>query len=74
MNEAIVVAAITAASTILGQIIISRRTNNLMAYRVDRLEEKVTKHNNFIERLCRVEDRAKSNTHRLDKLDGEGDA
>ena len=74
MSEAILVAIITAAATIICQIIISRRSNSLIAYRVDQLEVKVTKHNNFIERLTRVEDRAKSNTHRLDKLDGEGDS
>ena len=72
MSEAIIVAAITAAATILCQIIISNRSNGLIAYRVDQLEEKVTKHNNFIERLTRVEDRAKSNTNRLNRLDGEG--
>ena len=66
-------AVITAAATIICQVIISKRNSNLVVYRVDQLEKKVERHNNFIERLTKVEDRTKSNTHRLDKLDGEGE-
>ena len=73
MGDAALTAVITAAATIICQVIISKRNSNLVVYRVDQLEKKVEKHNNFIERLTKVEDRAKSNTHRLDKLDGEGE-
>ncbi|MBQ9702994.1 MAG: hypothetical protein IJV68_00440 [Clostridia bacterium] len=66
-------AVITAAATIICQVIISKRNSNLVVYGVDQLEKKVERHNNFIERLTKVEDRTKSNTHRLDKLDGEGE-
>ncbi len=73
MVGAALTAAITAVASIICQIIISNKNSNVVVYRVDQLEKKVEKHNNFIERLTRVEDRAKSNTHRLDKLDGEGE-
>jgi len=37
--------------------------------RVNALDKKVEKHNNLIERMYVVEERSKSNTHRLDKLE-----
>lgn len=37
--------------------------------RISALEKKVEKHNNMMERLFKVEDRAKSNSHRLDDLE-----
>jgi uncharacterized Rmd1/YagE family protein len=35
---------------------------------IERLEEKVTKHNNLVERLTIVEQRAKSAHHRIDEF------
>ena len=67
--EAILVAGITAAATIICQVLISCRTTSLMAYRIDQLEDKVGKHNQLVERMYAVEARAKSNTHRLDDLE-----
>ena len=67
--EAIMVAGITAAATIICQVLISCRTTSLMAYRIDQLEEKVNKHNQMVERLYKVEERAKSNSHRIDDLE-----
>ena len=37
--------------------------------RIQVLEQKMDKHNNLVERMQAVEDRAKSNTHRIDTLD-----
>lgn len=77
MSEAILIACITAAASVLCQVLISRRTSSLMAYRIEQLEKTVGKHNNLIERthnlelaLTAVENRAKSNSHRLDNLEG----
>ena len=70
MAESIVVAAITAIATVVCQVIISHRANSLTVYRIDRLEEKVNKHNELIERMYVVEERSKSNQHRLDELEG----
>ena len=39
--------------------------------RINALEKKVEKHNNLIERMYKVEERSKSNTHRLDDLEEE---
>lgn len=44
-------------------------SNKLVNHRLARLEAKMDKHNNFIERLTVVEQRAKSNAHRLDELE-----
>lgn len=49
----------------LGGILASARLTN---FRLQQLEKKVEKHNNLVERMQAVEDRAKSNTHRIDTL------
>ncbi|MEF9988629.1 MAG: hypothetical protein RSC43_03870 [Clostridia bacterium] len=71
MTDTIIVALVTAAASVLCQILIVLRANNLTAYRISKLEEKVERHNNFIERLYKIEERANSNAHRLDELERE---
>lgn len=51
----------------LGGILASARLTN---FRLQQLEKKVEKHNNLVERMQAVEDRAKSNTHRIDTWEG----
>ena len=70
MTESIIVAAITAMATVVCQVIISHRTSSLTVYRIDQLEEKVNKHNNMVERMYIVEQRSKSNQHRIEELEG----
>lgn len=70
MTEAVIVASIGAVASIICQILISVKSNNLTAYRISQLEEKVQKHNNLIERMYVVEQRSKSNQHRIDELEG----
>lgn len=41
--------------------------------RLSSLEKKVDKHNGLVERMYKVEERAKSNTHRLDRMEGKID-
>lgn len=59
MNEAIVIALISglcvAIPSIIATITSNRKNYNLMTYRIDKLEEKVTKHNNLIDRMYKVE-------------------
>jgi hypothetical protein len=43
--------------------------NKLTTFRLNKLEQKVDKHNNVIERLYIVEERSKSNSHRIDNLE-----
>jgi len=69
MTEAIIVASIGALASVICQIIISVKTNNLTSYRIGMLEEKVEKHNNMVERLYVVEQRSKSNQHRIDEME-----
>ena len=45
-------------------------SNRLVNWRIESLEAKVDRHNNLIERMYRVEERSKSNTHRIDELEG----
>lgn len=59
MNEAIIIALISglcvAIPSIIATITSNRKNYNLMTYRIDKLEEKVTKHNNLIDRMYKVE-------------------
>ena len=50
----------------LGGVLASARLTN---FRLQQLEKKVEKHNCLVERMVEVEQRSKSNTHRLDEID-----
>ena len=41
----------------------------LMSYRIEQLEKKVDKHNNFAERMPVVEEQIKGINHRIDELE-----
>ena len=43
-------------------------TAGIMVCRIGALEKKVDKHNSLIERMYKVEERSKSNSHRIDEL------
>lgn len=51
MTEAIIVALITGAITLIGTVSSNHMTHSKTLYRIDQLEKKVEKHNNFMERL-----------------------
>lgn len=55
MSEAVIVALISFAGTGLGSVIGIVASSKLTAYRLEKLEEKVQKHNNIIERTYRLE-------------------
>ena len=55
MNETIVVALLSLIGTIAGSFGGILTANKLITYRIERLEEKVNKHNNLIERTYRLE-------------------
>ena len=69
MTSEIIVALLSFAGTGIGSILAVMTANKLTNYRIGQLEEKVSKHNNLVERMVAVEDRAKSNSHRLDELE-----
>lgn len=69
MPDTITVALLSLAGTLVCNIGGILASNKLVNFRLKRLEEKVQAHNNLIERMYKVEERAKSNSHRLDALE-----
>ena len=55
--ETIVVALITAGFAFLGVYVSNRKQTALVSYRLEKLEEKVDKHNSVVERMYKLESR-----------------
>ena len=55
MSEGVVVALITGGLAVVSNIIIVVFNNSKTLYRIDQLEKKVEKHNQFIERMYSAE-------------------
>ena len=55
MTESVIVALITAIGALTGTWLANRKTQTLIAYRLDRVEEKLEKHNHFDERINQLE-------------------
>ena len=55
MNEAIVVAIVSSITTIIGVVYSNKENKNLILYRIQQLEDKVSKHNNLVERTYKLE-------------------
>ena len=55
MQPEIVVGILSLTGTLIGSLAGIMASNKLMLYRIDRLEEKVNKHNNLIERMYECE-------------------
>lgn len=77
MDSTIIVSIITLVGVVIANIlsfIATRKENsnnfNLFIYRVEQLEKKVDKHNNFAQRLPIVEEQLKVVNHRLSNLEG----
>lgn len=68
MSEAILVAVISGACTLLGSLGGVMATSSLTAYRLKRLEEQVGKHNQVIERTFRLEGRMTEIEHEVRDL------
>ena len=58
--ETIVVALITAGFAFLGVYISNRKQAALVADRLEKLEQKVDKHNSVVERMYRLEEQVKN--------------
>lgn len=65
MIESIIVGVLSLTGTVIG----SFGGMRLMSYRIEQLEKKVDKHNNFAERMPVVEQRMKVCEHRIDDLE-----
>lgn len=61
MNSAIIVAIISglcvAIPSIIATLSSNKKSNDLIIYRINKLDEKVHEHNNLIDRMYKVEER-----------------
>lgn len=74
--ETVIVAILSLVGTLVGAYLANRKSTALIAYRLQELEEKVSKHNNIIERTYKLEEQAliqeeklKVANHRIDDLE-----
>lgn len=68
MNDAIIVAALGFAGTLLGSLFGVLAAQKLTQYRLSQLEDKVNKHNNLIERTFKLEGRMTEAEHEINDL------
>ncbi len=68
MSEAIIVAALGFAGTLLGSLFGVLAAQKLTQYRLAQLEDKVSKHNNLIERTFKLEGRMDEAEHDIKDL------
>lgn len=76
MTEGIMIALITGGLAVLSNIVVAAFQNSKTLYRIDQLEKKVEKHNNFIERMYELErvvdvheEKLKVADHRIEDLE-----
>lgn len=69
MSEAIVVAIITGAVTLLGVLISNSKAQAVTATKMEELTREVREHNNFAKRMPVVEEKIENINHRLDILE-----
>ena len=76
MTEGIIIAVLSLIGTLAGSYFSNRAGQKLIAYRIEKLEEKVDKHNAVIERTYKLEEetavldeKMKVANHRLDDLE-----
>ncbi len=77
MSDAVAVALIGLAGSLLGSLIGVIVSSKLTQYRIEQLEKKVDKHNHVVERMYALEERVtvaeekiKVENHRIDDLEG----
>lgn len=71
MDSTIIVAVLSLLGTVIGSLGGVLAANNLIKYRIQKLEEKVNKHNNLIDRMYKLE---KNETLVENEIDGIKDA
>lgn len=76
MTEGIMIALTTGGLAVIGNMIVVVFNNSKTLYRIEQLEKKVEKHNNFIERIYECEreidvheEKIKVANHRIDDLE-----
>ena len=68
MSDALIVGAMSLEGTLAGAWAGVRQANKLVNYRIDRLEEKVKKHNDVVERTYRLEGKMEAAFERIDEI------
>ena len=63
----VVAAAVTAVFGFLGTYLANRKQTALMAYRLEKLEQKVDKHNSLVERMYRAEGAIEEMKHSIER-------
>lgn len=74
MSDTIIVGLLSLAGTLLGTIGGIMATQKLVMYRLQKLEEKVDRHNKLIERTYQLEGRMNEAEHDIRDLKGRGAA
>ena len=69
MAETIIVAVLSLIGTLAGAYWANHKSTALIAYRLERLEEKVNKHNQVIERTYNLEQRISIDEIKLEQLE-----
>ncbi len=69
MTDTVIVAVISLVGTLLGSFSGVITANKLTNYRIQQLERKVDKHNNFAGRIPVIEEQIKTANHRIDDLE-----
>ena len=69
MSDTVIVALIAFVGTLLGTFGGIVTSSKLTSYRIEQLEKKVDKHNNFAARMPVVEEQIKVINHRIDDLE-----
>lgn len=70
MNDTVIVGILSLIGTLTGTFGGILTANKLITYRIERLEEKVNKHNNLIERTFILEGQMKEVQHEITDLKG----
>lgn len=71
MSDTIIVAGLSLIGTTVGSLCGIVASSKLTAYRIEQLEKKVDKHNNFAQRVPILEEQMKVANHRIDDLEHE---
>ena len=69
MSDTVIVAVISLAGSLFGTFAGTFSGMKIISYRIEQLEKKVDKHNNFAERVPILEEHMKVANHRIDDLE-----
>lgn len=69
MNREVIVALVSMIGTIIGSFGGIVTSSKLTTFRLEKLEQKVDKHNSFAERMPVVEEKIKVLNHRIEDLE-----